>query len=216
MINKKVHILHIGKTGGTALKHALKKVQSPKFEIVFHNHKFKLMDVPEREKVVFFLRNPESRFLSAFYSRKRKGKPRYDSQWSKTEELLFNTYPNHQMFIDALRRREEAGMQLLKKSLEEIKHFWSITYWLESLDYLSKRKNDILFVGFQETLNKDFETLKEKLGLDKSIALPANDLDAHRGPGYDKSLNNVQKNFLVNLYAEDLNIIEFCKSNLNQ
>lgn len=216
MKKQKIHILHIGKTGGTAIKYVFNQVESFRYDIILHNHKFKLSDVPVDEKAVFFLRNPVSRFLSAFYSRKRKGKPRYNSQWSKTEELLFNAFPSHHMFINALNKREEAGMQLLNKSLEEIKHFWSITYWLESIDYLAKRKNDILFVGFQETLTKDFEILKDKLGLDKSIILPVNDVDAHRGQGYDKSLNNDQKNLLEKLYIEDLNIIEFCKSNLNQ
>ena len=56
---RSLHLLHIGKTGGTALKDALSKYSKcTEFRIVFHSHTFSLMDVPRGEKVFFFLRDP--------------------------------------------------------------------------------------------------------------------------------------------------------------
>ena len=70
-----VHFLHIGKTGGTAIKAAL-KAYPPAVTLHVHPHRFALADVPRGERVFFFVRDPLSRFVSAFHSRKRRGLPR--------------------------------------------------------------------------------------------------------------------------------------------
>ena len=70
-----VHILHIRKTGGSAVKESLGPyTMTDKFRIKLHGHSFTLKDVPKGEKVVFFLRDPFTRFVSGFYSRKRKNR----------------------------------------------------------------------------------------------------------------------------------------------
>ena len=59
-----VHFLHIGKTGGSAIKYALKSYSSnARYAIYIHNHNFILRDVPKGEGVVFFLRDPIERFI---------------------------------------------------------------------------------------------------------------------------------------------------------
>lgn len=83
---QKVHFLHIGKTGGSAVKFALKEYSKTSWcKITFHDHKTSLSDIPEGEKIFFFLRDPISRFISGFYSRQRKGLPRYYSEWTSEE-----------------------------------------------------------------------------------------------------------------------------------
>ncbi len=73
---QKIHFLHIGKTGGTAVKYALSSYsKNEKYEIILHGHETKLKDIPNGEKFFFFLRNPITRFTSGFYSRKRQGRP---------------------------------------------------------------------------------------------------------------------------------------------
>jgi len=73
-----IHFLHIGKTGGSAIKYALTQYSvSGRYAIYLHSHNFRLRDVPIGESVFFFLRDPISRFKSGFYSRQRQGQPRY-------------------------------------------------------------------------------------------------------------------------------------------
>src|SRR5689334_1107802 len=84
-----VHLLHVGKTGGTAVKHALAGVVTEQFRIVAHSHDITIRDVPIGEHVVFFVRDPISRFVSGFYSRQRQGRPRYDVPWSPNESIAF-------------------------------------------------------------------------------------------------------------------------------
>src|SRR6056297_3418392 len=71
-MKKPVHFLHIRKAGGTAIKEALKDI-AVKQNVILHPHKTRLKDIPEGEKVFFFLRNPVSRFVSGFNSRLREG-----------------------------------------------------------------------------------------------------------------------------------------------
>ena len=50
------HFLHVGKTGGTAVKEALRNhLDSGRYTIKLHRHKTTLADVPKGEKVFFFL-----------------------------------------------------------------------------------------------------------------------------------------------------------------
>jgi len=86
-----LHFLHIGKTGGTAVKHALKPVAAPGY-LMLHGHDVRLHDVAPDEQVFFFLRDPLSRFVSAFYSRQREGRPRYVVPWTPDEEAAFGRF----------------------------------------------------------------------------------------------------------------------------
>ncbi|MCP3675876.1 MAG: hypothetical protein GY829_15615 [Gammaproteobacteria bacterium] len=73
-----IHLLHIRKTAGSALKKALlNDLISARYKIELHQHSFRLCDVPPGDKVIFVTRDPVSRYVSGFYSRQRMGKPRY-------------------------------------------------------------------------------------------------------------------------------------------
>ena len=83
-----LHFLHIGKTGGTAAKSALRGHEnSGDYEIILHEHDFQLKDVPLGEKVVFFVRDPISRFVSGFYGRQRQDLPRHDAPGFRGKKL---------------------------------------------------------------------------------------------------------------------------------
>ena len=85
-----VHFIHVGKTGGTALKAALEKhKRTAGYHILLHDHHFVFRMVPPGDSVFFFLRHPLSRFISGFYSRQREGKPRHYYPWRAGEEKAF-------------------------------------------------------------------------------------------------------------------------------
>ena len=91
---REIHFLHIGKNAGTAIASLLSywNQQCSDIGFVKHSHSVRLRDLPPPAEYFFSIRNPVSRFVSAFYSRKRKGLPRFHFEWSPDEELAFKTF----------------------------------------------------------------------------------------------------------------------------
>jgi len=209
-----IHFLHIGKTGGTAIKHALKgNLRTEKSVITLNSHGTTLMDIPVGEKVVFFLRDPISRFLSGFYSRKRKGQPRAFYEWTPQEKDAFNMFSTPQNLATALLSTNKDERLKAEKAMKCIRHvrdsYWT---WFDSEEYLRSRLSDIFFIGFQETLSADFEILKAKLGLPQDVLLPRNEIHAHKNPSdLDLNLNKEQRAVLKKWYEKDYEFIQMCK-----
>ena len=84
-----------------------------------HDHRFRLINVENGDKAVIPLRDPISRFVSGFYSRLRKGEPRYYREWREEERTAFEWFSTPRELADALaqpageaRRRAEFAMQV--------------------------------------------------------------------------------------------------------
>jgi hypothetical protein len=210
-----IHFLHLGKTGGSAVKYALKSC--PKrtgFVLYLHPHRVRLRDIPRGDKVFFFLRDPVSRFVSGFYSRKRQGRPRYDSPWSPAEREAFKYFQTPDQLGRALASRDGLESRRAEAAMNAIHHvrdsYWK---WFESKEYLLSRLQDILFIGFQERLNRDFQRLKTILGLDGSdTRLPVDNFYAHRNPQHlNQPLSPVAVSRLREWYACDYQLMTLCR-----
>lgn len=87
-----VHFMHIGKTGGTAIKNSLKNKKLTilkNFVIVHEGHGFRLKNLPRDHTLFFFVRDPLDRYVSGFYSRYRMGMPTNYNPWKNGEEEAF-------------------------------------------------------------------------------------------------------------------------------
>lgn len=214
-----VHIIHIGKTGGSAVKEALMPyLLTGKFKIELHDHSFRLKDIPEGEKVVFFLRDPIKRFISGFYSRKRKGQPRYNFPWSPGEEKAFGHFKTPNALALALssedKRLQEAALMAMKNITHVNTFCWD---WFDSKTYFLSRFSDILFIGFQESLSDNFNMLKRVLNLPESLRLSSDDDVVHRNPGHlDTHLDAEAMKNIANWYKNDYEFFEFCKKKAKQ
>ena len=207
-----IHFLHIGKTGGTAIKEALQKSSMPLPNFILHDHDFKLMDVPPGEKVVFFVRDPVRRFASGFNSRKRKGLPKYHSDWTPEEEQAFQLFATPNDLAMALSHGGE-NQQRAEKALRAIHHvktsYWD---WFNNEEYFLARKEDIYFVGSQEQLNSHFALLKSLINLPRNLTLPTDDMNAHRNPKtMDASLSEEAIINLRKWYERDYHFLDLCK-----
>jgi len=211
---RKVHFLHIGKTGGSALSCALRGyLTSGRYEIVFHPHHIRLRDVPKGEKIVYFLRDPVSRFVSGFYSRQRQGQPRYHAPWTEDEKIAFERFQSPEQLALALSSANDEENRAAQHAMNSIIHvkdsYWT---WFESEEYCKSRLRDILFVGFQEQLADDFAILKSKLKLPESVKLPDDDLKAHRNAaGLDRKLCDDAVRNLNEWYRDDYRFMEFSR-----
>ena len=149
-----IHFLHIGKTAGTAVKHALRPHLIDAHRVILlSGHKVKLRDVPEGEKLFFFLRDPISRFVSGFYSRQRQGQPRIFNPWTPVEAIAFGRFATPNELANALSSKDDELKLAAAHAMKSIGHVKSSYWdWFENEAYFTSRRPDILFVGFQESV----------------------------------------------------------------
>jgi len=206
-----IHLLHIGKTGGSALKEALLPVRKGRgYRIWFHKHDVSLADIPRGDKVIITIRDPISRFVSGFYSRKRQGKPKYNIPWSEEERRAFSIFRTPNELANALRSENREVREEALRAMRGIMHVNSfLRDWVISREYLLSRKEDILIVMSQENLDEDFEILKKILNLPEEINLPKDPTVAHKAPrDEDRDLDQTALQSLREWYEGDYELYE--------
>lgn len=209
-----VHVLHIGKTGGTAVREALcEHTELPACRVYLHWHDTRLRDVPVGDGVVFFLRDPVQRFVSGFYSRQRQGEPRFSAPWSDDERSAFETFGSPEALASALGSADVAIRERAVHAMQSIQHvqasYWN---WFESEAYFESRMSDLWFIGFQETLDADFERLKARLGAPAHLSLPTDEVRAHRNPSnLPRTLSAAATAQLERWYARDVELVKRCR-----
>ena len=145
----KVSVLHIGKTAGTALFTALKEANTEQ-KLVLHGHAFTLKSVWEnfpQRSVVFGVREPVSRYVSAFNSRLREGLPRHHTPWNKSEQVAFGLFKTPNDLAEALSSNDKMERAVAELSMLGIKHVNKpLTAYLGGIQNLEKNKSKIKFV----------------------------------------------------------------------
>jgi SAM-dependent methyltransferase len=204
-------VLHIAKTGGAALKEALRPV-CESHALTLCGHAVTLRDVPTGQKVVFSVRHPVLRFVSGFNSRLRKGRPRNDDEWSLAERAAFERFATARDLAEALSRADPVLRDQAERAMRGIVHIGTtFADWLVSADYLLERSDDVLLPLWQPELDADFERLKELLDLPADVGLPRDPVGSHRTPpGFDTELSHTAVANLERWYAADLPIYRAC------
>jgi hypothetical protein len=214
-----VHFIHVGKSGGTALRHGVlaarelrggDTLESPWGEVYAHRgHRRRLRDTPKGDVVVFSLRDPITRFVSGFYSRLNKGAPRHYREWNDEESQSFEWFQTPVELADALaepggelRDRAEFAM----RSIRQLKR--RLIRWTGKPDYFRQNTDKVLYIARQETLDEDWEKLKELLGFPPEIMLPRDDIAAHR-TSYprDVAISERGRFALRQWYSEDFEVL---------
>jgi hypothetical protein len=208
-----VHLLHISKTGGTAVKSTLRGHLTTRTSAIFlHEHSWHLRHVAQGQKAVMFFRHPIPRFVSAFNSRQRCGRPRYDVPWNQAEAAAFAQFTAPNQLACALSSDDPGRLEAARAAMSGIRLLNdSFFKWIESDEYFAERAADILFVGFQENLANDFEVLKGMLGLPRQLELPTDNWSRHGNPGADGRLDETAAENLAIWYARDIAFFEACK-----
>ena len=215
-----VHFLHVGKTGGTAIKHAIGSAQASSsgdgaglpYIVHLHRHAVTLRDVPAGERFFFFVRDPVGRFISGFYSRQRKGRPRYSGWWSEQEREAYGRFGTPDQLASALSSANDEVRASAESAMRSIPHvgdgYWK---WFESEDYFLSRLDDLFFIGFQKHLTDDFAILKSRLRLPKDLMLPDDDVQSHANPRHlDRFLGDTSAANLYRWYEKDYAFMKLC------
>jgi len=210
-----ISVLHIGKTGGTALNTILKEADKDKY-LEFHGHRTYLSELwnefPERD-VIFGVRDPISRYVSAFNSRLRQGLPRHHSPWTRKEQIIFSKFQTPNLLAEALSSSNLEEKEAAEFAMRGIKHVnKKLTVFLGSVENLRNNESKIKFVYLVETMNSDFEIIKNILGIAADVTLPTDPVVAHKTPdGMSVELSENAKRNLSSWYCEDIEIYEYCK-----
>jgi len=180
---------------------------------VFGGHDTPLAKVPAGEKFMFIVRDPLSRFVSAFNGRLREDRPRYYYPWRDEERIAFAIFSTPDQLATALTSDDEAEREEAEQAMRGIGHVnTSYWFWFGDEDAFRARASDLFFIAFQERLNDDFELLKRKLGLPQEARLPGDAAVAHRTPaGFDEHLGEVARANLERWYERDLAFVQLCR-----
>lgn len=224
-----IHYVHIGKSGGTALKFAIRESaraalpakarfnkrtpwESPLGTVHLEGHGFRLRDVPDDAYAFFSVRDPATRFVSSFYSRLRKGMPRHFTEWSDAEAEAFAVFQTPQDLALALAKRRGKKRGEAEFAMNSIRHIRRpMTWWIGDAASLQARLPQVAYIVRQETLNEDWRRVKALLGLPGDVELPSDPVQAHRTTGeYDRTLTPEMLDALRRWYAADYELLELC------
>ena len=143
------------------------KLRNNNFNVVKHNHDVKLSDISNDNDYFFSIRKPVNRYLSGFYSRLRKGKPRLYVEWSKDEEIAFKNFSNANELAESIYLQDEKGKKA-KIAMTSISHINSNQIdWFQNLSFLNHRPP--LFIIRQENLVPDMETFFKIMKLNFNV-----------------------------------------------
>jgi hypothetical protein len=170
-----------------------------------------MKDLPRGDKFFFVVRDPVDRFVSGFSGRQRQGLPRHRNPWSAAEARAFARFSSPQELADAL-AAEGADRAAAVDALTSIDHVrTSYWYWFANPEAFRRRWNDVLFVGFQETLDDQLPVLAERLGLE-SLEVPSDDVKANRTMGSrDDVLTPGGREVLASWYVRDYEFVALCR-----
>ena len=204
-----LHFLHIGKTGGTVVKQALRRarVTESRYGTIYtHKHKYRMRDVPKGDAVFFCLRDPVKRFISSFDSRYRKGQPRYFYEWTDAERKTFERFGSPNQLGHAIAQGDPSAA----RALRTIRHVRApLRHWLGSPAML--KKQNIVYIMRQESLDVEWPHVCRAIGIPEDLELPRDPVRSHRGSYDPDQLDEVATAALRGLFADDYLIIDFCE-----
>lgn len=212
----KLFFVHVGKTGGTFLGRALRALERRAgIEIEYTRHKGRvpdiLRDAPDSQ-VMFGVRDPLEIFVSGFYSRQRKGAPRYYSEWSEAETTAFETFDTANRLAEALSAEDADLRQSAQDAMKAIKHVrQNLREYLKGSKFLTENKDRIYFIFNQPTLEDDLAELYRNFDAKVPRRILDNESIKHRNPsGIDRTLSDLARANLSEHYGKDLRIHKTC------
>jgi hypothetical protein len=206
----RVDVLHVPKTGGTAVRHTLQAIARQHPTLRLHDHRTKVADCPPDSIVFVVVRDPLERFVSSFNSRLRRGRPRYDYAWTLGERAAFTAFRTPSALAEALSKRTPKGW-LARRSMTWIQHLREpLSYWLGDRQQVLQRPK--LVIGTTASLEADVKALLRLAGLPPdAVSWPDTAVDRHETPpGFARELTGQATANLLRWYAADLDLFRAC------
>jgi len=185
---------------------------SGSYEIVLHSHPVRLRDIPLGEKVFFVVRDPLERFVSAFNYRLREGRPHQYDPWTDAERVAFAAFQSPDALGAALSSGEAETRARAMAAMIAIRHvrdsYWR---WFDNLEYLERRRDDLLLAVWLPDLTATVPQLLSMLGLPAQIAAPQSEASANRSPeDAPRALGDTATANLRQWYGADDAFLDYC------
>lgn len=186
-------LLHPGKTGGTYLKSVIRHNKANwSRPIKLHSHRASVMSTAQRfgpdRQLAFSFRDPVDRFISAFHSRRRQGRPTYNRMWSPAEAtsfLYFNTASALAEALDTPDERLKSAAYFAFNSIMHIKANYAFHF--ESLTTLATEAPNIVACIDLTRFETGLATFLSRVGI-SDFEIPQN-AELHSNPGDVETLS---------------------------
>ena len=206
---KHLDFMHIGKCAGNQIESLLTQISNQSdFTFTFHQHEIKLRHLDSAVPYFFSIRNPISRFFSGFYSRKRKGQPKFYNPWTSHEEKSFQYFPHANNLAESLFDHDLEG-RLARNAITTIGHLRNHQIdWFEGQGEFLDLHPPVGIIRV-EHFDRDLDKLLSKLDLDFSnneIIISNNPIVMHKNdysnaePLSKKAKENLQQWYLRDFF----------------
>ncbi len=168
----KLCVLHVGKTGGSYLRSVLRhnrKNWSRPLQLLRHSATMMntLDSFGDTRQIAFTFRDPTARFVSAFYSRQRQGRPTYQFQWSAEEAaayLWFETAEELALALNSPQQRRRSAALFAFDAIEHLRT--NMTTCFESARALQLSHRSIVACVDLPDLTQHLPDVLSRLGLE--------------------------------------------------
>ena len=210
--------LHIGKNAGTQITYVGQQLAKEDIQIENSSHDTKLKSIGNDVPYFFSIRDPISRFRSGFYSRKRKGRPRLNVEWSRYEAYAFERFEHANDLAESLFLNDERGLAATK-AISSIRHTaMNQIDWFEGA--LNFELRPPIWIIRQEQFKEDLEVLLGKLRTHikvKDVIVSNDPKTAHKNDYSDTpDLSDLGKRNLRAWYARDFAFYDLCVDWINR
>ena len=220
MTQPAIGFLHIGKTGGTALRYILEQQRKNTGIMPVRFIWLHYMTLPRIRaeyptvRTIFFVRDPISRFISGFNSRLRQGLPRHRVPWSPEEAIAFQRFTTPNQLAEAIEDSNAERRAAARAAMGGIRHVRdTLTHHLVGSEFLADNVGGIFYIGDLASFVLDVARLKALLHINEGINPPTDDIGAHRSPkDLDRQLSHLAMHNLRAWYKRDYAIYHWCQN----
>ena len=176
-----VEFLHIGKTAGGQIKHVAKQINRSTNSVFIrgHGHSRTLMRLRDGNRYFFSIREPVSRFRSAFYWCKSGEFHSAPRDLEPDEVAAFSHFPHANDLAEALFDDGERGKHA-RAAILSIHHcFTSQVDWVRGRGAFLDLRPPVWIIR-QERFDDDLKEFMARIGFDGAISLSNDRNQAHR------------------------------------
>ncbi len=208
-------LLHIGKTGGTYLRTVLRHNRSHwSRPIQVLRHRATLASTAESygdtRQIAFTFRNPSARFVSAFYSRQRQGRPTFQHGWSAEEAATFLWFETAEELALALTSSQPRRQSAALFAMSAITHLRRNTaFYLHGRQQLRLNRGQIIMCVDTVELDARLPAVMARLGVSE-FTIPS-DPKRHASPVPLPPLSQAAEDALRQHWAGEYQLYDTCR-----